>query len=204
MNDIAKLLESGGQSQLPELASAGPGSRLYQHSIGYSPPQASSSLSPPNTGSRHTSAAGLSPSHAPRIATPAGASFESTLKWPIFRGLVPVGISSLVLQTDLDIDEGCAVEEHVSGRGYGTTGSGRVVLSDESNIRVLCQRYLQVVHVKNPIFEVSRFNVHVKGVLEHGLDWDEGSCVVVSMLEERPGHRLLCVNPPTDARMCSC
>lgn len=56
-----------------------------------------------------------------------------------------------------------------------------MMLGDETYINVLCQRYLKVVHVKNPIFEVSKFNMHVKKVVEHGLDWDEDSCVVVSI-----------------------
>lgn len=146
----------------------------------------------PHPDSTHALPAGLSPSHVPRASTPAGISFESTLKWPIFREFASDQISSLVLQANLDVDERCCqnrVDDHLFGDGPSSLGAApgnqatSFVLSDETYIPILCQRYLKVVHVKNPIFEVSTFNMHVKRVVEHGFDWGESSCVVVSTVD---------------------
>ena len=208
INHIANLLESDRQPSTG--ASAAAGTRLSQSPL--NPLFASaSSLPPPDADSSHSSPSGLSSSHVPQASTPAGISFESTLKWPIFQGLAPDCISSLVLQTNLNMDEGLSrlcEDEHIFGDGRRSTmgpapgkQANPLVLSDEADIRVLCQRYLKVVHVKNPIFEISDFNMHVKRVVEHGLDWDEGSCVVVSTSE------YLCLNQgghESHANICRC
>ena len=195
---IVDLLEFDRQPPAAEhLVTAG--SQLGQRLPRFYPAPAyththASSLSPPDADleSIHTLPPGPNPRHVPRASTPAGISFESTMKWPIFRDLTPDRISSLVLQTNLDMNETYR-ENRVHDRIFGDNPSitraasaeqaSMFVLGDETYIPILCQRYLKVVHVKNPIFEVSKFNMHVKRVVEHGFDWDDSSCVVVSIFQ---------------------
>lgn len=149
-----------------------------------------SSLSPSETERRTILPAGLSPSHVGQVSTPAGISFESTLKWPIFQDLTPPRVSSLVMQKNLSLDDSnprTHIADNTFGNGLNATGvavgepTTPLVLMDQTRIRRLSQRYLTVAHVKNPIFEVSKFNMHFKRVMENGLDWSEDSCVVVSV-----------------------
>lgn len=191
---IEELLELGRQT--PTNPSHAAGSRLSQRHPNFFPslthdPVHGSSQSPPDADadSMHTLLAGQSPGYVSRSMLPAGISFESTLEWPIFQDIIPDRISSLVLQKHLDVDEdghiNRALDNHMSrdSRGARSTVSEEqtsvFVLGDETCVPALCQRYLKVVHVKNPIFEVSKFNSHVKRVREHGFDWGESSCVVV-------------------------
>jgi hypothetical protein len=122
--------------------------------------------------------------------------------------LAPDHVSSLVLQTTFTMDKGSAQnrgDEHIFGDSRSTTRAAPakqaapLVLSSDGHIPILCQRYLKVVHGKNPIFEVAKFNMHVQRVVEHGLDWDEDSCVVVSFFAHRIRSQGVLI--PVDARM---
>ena len=191
---IVELLELGRQTPTNPLHAAG--SRFSRHRPNFFPspthdPVHGSSLSPPDddADSMHTLPAGHSPGHVSRNTLPAGISFESTLEWPIFQDIIPDRISSLVLQKHLVVDENGhlnrAFDNHMSRDSRSAVSAvseeqtSMFVLGDETCVPALCQRYLKVVHVKNPIFEASRFNLHVKRVGEHGFDWGESSCVVV-------------------------
>lgn len=207
INHVADLLESGRQPATGASAVAGPQPSQSPLNPFFA---SASSLAPPDADSSHSSPSGLSSNHVAQASAPAGISFESTLKWPIFRGLTPDCISSLVLQTNLNVDGASSrhpEDDQLGDSGRSTIGpapgkqANPFVLSDETNIRVLCQRYLKVVHVKNPIFEISDFNMHVKRVVEHGLDWDEGSCVVVSTLHVTSSRPTM---PRSQANICRC
>lgn len=51
---------------------------------------------------------------------------------------------------------------------------------DEDQILDLVQRFLDLVHIKNPVLNPDTIWSYARRVVEDGLEWDSPSCLVVS------------------------
>lgn len=58
---------------------------------------------------------------------------------------------------------------------------------DEDQILDLVQRFLDLVHIKNPVLDPDTIWSYARRVVEDGLEWDSPSCLVVS----RTGRNLV-------------
>jgi len=154
-------------------------------------PADASNVSPAAGDTGKISPGGLSQSYVIQGSQPARISFESIVNWPIFQGTIHAHVRSLVLQKNL-INDGslrrtCGNEDvprnSLNILDAAPKLQARSIMVDEAETALLCHKYLTLVHVKNPILDVSEFHTSVKIVLEHGLDWDEGSCLVVGLFD---------------------
>ncbi|KKK24401.1 hypothetical protein ARAM_004377 [Aspergillus rambellii] len=101
----------------------------------------------------------------------AGIGAESLLRWPrvieILGSQIPT--QSFVLEYTVNTDEaGCASTSERSRYGIR-----------EDDFLPLCRRFLNLVHVRNPILEPSDMEQYAKEASENGLKWDAKSCLVL-------------------------
>ncbi|KAL6794017.1 hypothetical protein J3E68DRAFT_405732 [Trichoderma sp. SZMC 28012] len=125
------------------------------------------------------------PAHAVKAT---GISFEATTKWPIIHNIISQGIISPRLPSSPSTTNNSPHSQRDEPPAGFRTGNAEwpadeittpLSPTDKAHIQNLCQRYLTVAHVKNPIFDVSRFNLQVKAIIDGGFDWGEDSCVVM-------------------------
>ncbi|OTA91514.1 hypothetical protein M434DRAFT_342912 [Hypoxylon sp. CO27-5] len=91
---------------------------------------------------------------------------ESVLQWPILRDFnTGEQITSFPLQA-------AACEPNLEQR--------RQLPLDQDAIWPLCQRFLVLIHVKNPVLDVSEFKRYARVAAEYGPGWDGPGCLVVS------------------------
>ncbi|KAI1414455.1 hypothetical protein F5Y13DRAFT_178751 [Hypoxylon sp. FL1857] len=90
---------------------------------------------------------------------------ESVLQWPILQG-VNTGeqITSFPLQ---------------AASCEPTTEQRRQLPLDQDAIWPLCQRFLVLIHVKNPVLDVSEFKRYARAAAEYGPGWDGPGCLVL-------------------------
>ncbi|KAF5027830.1 hypothetical protein F66182_57 [Fusarium sp. NRRL 66182] len=106
-------------------------------------------------------------------------SVDAFLQWPIFgKRFPPNYLTDAVYELD-------AYDE---GESNGKTGrsSSRLCSSkaqpigiDEDGIGDLVRRFLDLVHIKNPILDVDMMYAYTQNVIEDGLRWDAPSCLVL-------------------------
>ena len=112
---------------------------------------------------------------------------ERLLDWHSLRGFAPVGLQSFLWEPDLRLTEFRAAREYDGWKhpnpSLVTTGTAqsrdRSTIND-AHIVQLVNRYLALVHVKNPILDINKLKQYAAEVAEHGIDWDGPSCLVVS------------------------
>ncbi|KAJ5137174.1 hypothetical protein N7448_005728 [Penicillium atrosanguineum] len=97
---------------------------------------------------------------------------ESLLHWPKVIEVLgtPVVERSFLLECTLDMTPASAPESQPSSSQYGMR---------EDDYLPLCQRFLDEVHVRNPILEPNDLKRYAKEVTENGLKWDNKSCLVL-------------------------
>ncbi|KAK7408949.1 hypothetical protein QQX98_008893 [Neonectria punicea] len=95
---------------------------------------------------------------------------DAILQWPIFGGRFP---PSYITDTVFELE--CADDAPTASLGTNTTAIG----VDEEGILDLVQRFLDLVHIKNPILDVRTLWSYARTVLEDGLKWDAASCLVL-------------------------
>lgn len=97
---------------------------------------------------------------------------ESILKWPALRDVYwNERITSFPLQSVV----GSETENEAP-----STNTGRVPIQ-EDNIWPLCRKFLALIHIKNPILNVSQFKQYAREAAECGPSWDGRGCLVVSL-----------------------
>lgn len=113
------------------------------------------------------------------------ASPDSILQWPIFEGQFPLnyiidGVFLAEMPEDMDMD--------ASGNGEVSKGTQprqafhmRGVAINEDATTGLVQRFLDLVHIKNPILDPDTLWSYVRHVTEDGFQWDPPSCLVVCL-----------------------
>ncbi|OTA68009.1 hypothetical protein K449DRAFT_324441 [Hypoxylon sp. EC38] len=90
---------------------------------------------------------------------------ESVLQWPILRDFnTGEQITSFPLQA-------AACEPSI--------GQRRQSPLDQDAIWPLCQRFLVLIHVKNPVLDVSEFKRYARAAAEYGPGWDGPGCLVL-------------------------
>ncbi|KAM5360520.1 hypothetical protein ACJZ2D_013696 [Fusarium nematophilum] len=90
---------------------------------------------------------------------------ESILNWPILAGFIHVqGAVSFALE-----EAACNTDKQTRQQG----------VIDQDGIWPLCRRFLALIHIKNPILDISDFIQHAKNAAEYGPGWDEGRCLVL-------------------------
>lgn len=91
-------------------------------------------------------------------------------------------IFSFPLQSDLDEEDlsSTSVDSSAETRD-AQLGVAQLGISGEDFIP-LCRRFLQTVHIRNPVLEEKDLMQYASNIQENGLQWDKYSCVVVSQL----------------------
>lgn len=108
---------------------------------------------------------------------------ESIVKWP--------AMTSLMVQDEGAITFFRLQEASLSGE-TSTHGPQQAGGIPQDNILSLCQRFLTLIHVKNPILDVPGFVHHARIASEIGPKWDEGGCLVVSCPPDHGQCRFRC------------
>lgn len=93
---------------------------------------------------------------------------ESLLQWPALRipGVEYQHVRSFALQS-------------VRGEEPGEPSRRRLPLEHDAAVWPLCQRFLALIHVKNPVLDVVWFKRHAREAAEYGAGWDGPGCLVV-------------------------
>ncbi|ROW08387.1 hypothetical protein VMCG_03099 [Cytospora schulzeri] len=110
-----------------------------------------------------------SPNSTPRpLAATRG---ETLLRWPVFDNVVgdeDRAIESFALETETE------TETEMNGSQQRPQPSA----IPEDGFVPLCQKFLQHVHLRNPILDGENLSAYAKHVTEFGLSWDAPSCLV--------------------------
>lgn len=91
-------------------------------------------------------------------------SCEAVLRWPVLQGM------------------GC-VKDTPASFGLEAAAAGCVQqqqgAAPQDDMLQLCQRFLALVHIKNPILDAGEFTRQARHAAEYGPGWDAGGCAVV-------------------------
>ncbi|KAI9167955.1 hypothetical protein HJFPF1_04098 [Paramyrothecium foliicola] len=98
---------------------------------------------------------------------------DAVLQWPIFCGRFPPNhiTDAAFLQTAIDADR-----EHDTAL---RRPEKRGLVLDEDTVNDLVRRFLELVHIKNPILDIESLWASVEDILDSGLRWDQASCLVL-------------------------
>lgn len=102
------------------------------------------------------------------------------LQWPIFNRRFPpsyITDAAYTHEVDMDLQSGDRASQ-ASRRSH--VAKARCLSIDEESIIGLVERFLELVHIKNPILDVDMLRSYAQNVVEDGLRWDSASCLVVS------------------------
>jgi hypothetical protein len=104
---------------------------------------------------------------------------DSVLKWPIFSQAAP----HLETELHVPIIEFWTQAGGNMGRAQSQTGKkGATLLNLDSNVvNELVENFLTNNHVKNPILDVESLRADAREFAEIGPQWDEKSCLIVSV-----------------------
>ncbi|KAI0376031.1 hypothetical protein F5Y04DRAFT_274053 [Hypomontagnella monticulosa] len=89
---------------------------------------------------------------------------ESILQWPVLGLSEEEQVTSFPLQA--------AASESIPEQR-------RQLPLDQDSIWPLCQRFLILIHIKNPVLDVSEFKRYARGAAEYGPGWDGPGCLVL-------------------------
>lgn len=106
-------------------------------------------------------------------------SLEAVLRWPILSSRYPPGwINDAVFESEMV--ESDSDEEGQSPGGAPPLPRSKRAAFDEDDVLRLVQRFLELVHIKNPVLDADTLWSYARRVAEDGLNWDPASCLVVS------------------------
>lgn len=143
---------------------------------------AAATRSPPSYrcdhGHRHSPGACNTPPPSLSEVPTAFGSAETILTWPIFNGRWPRNfLSQEILIGSLPSDSGTQGDHHRNSLKRGRERASRGI--NEENVPGLVERFLQLVHSKNPVFHTRQIREAAQHVAEEGVGWDASSCIVV-------------------------
>ncbi|EKD14457.1 hypothetical protein MBM_07178 [Drepanopeziza brunnea f. sp. 'multigermtubi' MB_m1] len=114
-----------------------------------------------------SSSASVAPSDCLQVPT-AFASAETILSWPVFNSRWPRNcLSQELLINSLP----------TAHRDPDSVKRGQGI--NEESVPGLVERFLQLVHSKNPVFHTRQIREAARHVAEYGIGWDASSCVVL-------------------------
>ncbi|KAH7385379.1 hypothetical protein DE146DRAFT_204002 [Phaeosphaeria sp. MPI-PUGE-AT-0046c] len=103
---------------------------------------------------------------------------ESILAWPMFQDVVD--------PTDMAVESFAIEYGRLSGFDLSSS-SGSVTMPQASRHGVqehlflpLCRKFLDLVHIRNPILDEAEPMRYAKRDVEHGIQWDGPSCLVLT------------------------
>lgn len=103
------------------------------------------------------------------------ASTDSVLTWPIFAGQWPPNfLSRELLVGSFHFNDSSNDWSALPSRQHQGPGIR------EEHVPQLVDRFLQLVHSKNPILYIEQIRDHARRIAEDGFSWDAPSCIVVS------------------------
>jgi len=109
---------------------------------------------------------------------------EAVLQWPILVSGVSDFPSSYIIDAVFEA-EMIETDSDEEDSAFSSRSSAAVFNEDE--VLELVQRFLDLVHTKNPILEPETIWSYARRVAEEGLKWDAPSCLVVSAFIPRRG-----------------
>lgn len=129
-------------------------------------------------GHGHRHSAPPSASDCLEVPTASGSS-ETVLTWPIFNGRWSRNfLSQEILIDSLPSGSGAQGDHHQRKslkRAVKRASQG----INEENVPGLVDRFLQLVHSKNPVLNTRQIREAARHVAEDGVGWDASSCIVV-------------------------
>lgn len=103
---------------------------------------------------------------------------DSVLKWPIFSQATP----HLERELHVPIIEFWTQSDGNQKRAHIQTGRVATLLNLDSNVvNELVENFLANNHIKNPVLDVESLRADAREVAEIGPQWDEKSCLIVSV-----------------------
>lgn len=105
---------------------------------------------------------------------------DDVLQWPIFQKLYPPNyLSDAVFEAE-NCEDDLGPDASTSCHQLASKPVTRGINEDE--IPLLVQRFLELVHIKNPILDAGAISAYARHAAEFGLGWEPSSCLVVSTL----------------------
>lgn len=106
---------------------------------------------------------------------------EAVLQWPVLECCYPPNyIIDAVFETGI-VDSDSDEEDEKESSNLSLLNKSRRHGFNEEDVLPLVQRFLDLVHTKNPVLEADTLWSYARRVAEDGLKWDSRSCMVVSM-----------------------
>ena len=106
---------------------------------------------------------------------------ESVLRWPIFTQIFPE-LEGLIAASPTEL---IGNSKHVNPRIGDVTKSVQASLlgCEPKSLEGLVQNFIKSNYGKNPIFDIDALCLEARRVEEHGISWDAGSCLIVSIFQ---------------------
>ncbi|KAF7550236.1 hypothetical protein G7Z17_g5842 [Cylindrodendrum hubeiense] len=105
---------------------------------------------------------------------------DAILQWPIFENQYPRNyMVDAIFMADIH-DDDSDVEDmnpEIKTQRHNSRMKGSGI--DEDQILDLVQRFLDLVHIKNPVLNPDTVWSYARRVVEEGLEWDSSSCLVL-------------------------
>jgi hypothetical protein len=110
---------------------------------------------------------------------------ESVLQWPIL-ALEAAFPSTYMIDALFEAEMAENDSDEEDGPSYSKTSAA---IFNEDEVLELVQRFLDFVHIKNPVLEPDTIWTYTRRVAEEGPKWDASSCLVVSCLPQIKAKR---------------
>ena len=105
---------------------------------------------------------------------------DAVLQWPVFGYQFPPNYITDAVYIHEMPNEDRETDGTSQAPRRLATAKTRSLGIDEEAIVDLVERFLELVHIKNPILDVEMLRSYTQDVVEDGLKWDSASCLVVS------------------------
>ncbi|EGY17040.1 C6 zinc finger domain-containing protein [Verticillium dahliae VdLs.17] len=104
---------------------------------------------------------------------------EAVLQWPVLECCYPPNyIIDAVFETGI-VDSDSDEEDEKESSNLSLLNKSRRHGFNEEDVLPLVQRFLDLVHTKNPVLEADTLWSYARRVAEDGLKWDSRSCMVL-------------------------
>ena len=109
---------------------------------------------------------------------------DSVLAWPIFENRYPPSYLQDAVFESAGWGDGFSPAETTTTAGMNSTAVPKTPRAatmsfKEDDVVNLVDRFLSLVHTKNPIVDVDVLRSYARKIAEEGLSWDGPSCLVV-------------------------
>ena len=102
------------------------------------------------------------------------ATVDHVLSWPIFGNKRPKDF----LSHEVLIKDQAGIHSHTNSTNEQSNGRWNQTIN-ETEIPRLVERFLEFVHIKNPILDAIQLRQDARRIAEDGIDWEPSTCIVV-------------------------